>query len=194
MARKTASAPRGKRGRKSKAESMTGAKESQVEVRTIGDNSGLKLPAPKDFDYHYKSMRGALDKVKTAQALSSQASESANKCSPGLAQVIKNTIKIENEDDPAKLKRHLEMMGMGLKHIDSTIQINIFDSLAGDQIELVYKRGFSDGEAGRTAQNDYPEGSALAKEYARGWRHGTGKNLSLTPEQVDASDDLKDAA
>lgn len=175
---------------KSRAESVTGAQEGAVEVRTaakIGDNSKLKLPAPNDFDHHYKSIRGAQDKVKTAQALSSQASESANKCSPGLAKVIKDTLKIEAENDPEKLKRHLEMMGMGLKQISSSIQLTVFDSLQGDVADQAYSRGAADGEAGRSANNAYPDGSELNAEYARGWRHGTAKNLGLSPEQTDAA-------
>lgn len=173
-----------------KSEADTGAKENSVEVRTaakIGDNSQLKLPAPADFDHHYKSMRGAKEKVATAQALSSQASESANKCSPGLAAVIKNTLKIEAENDPAKLQRHLEMMGMGLKHIGSSVQMTIFDTLAGDVADQAYKRGFADGEAPRAAANPYPEGSDLYADYAKGWREGTAKNLGLSDEEVAAA-------
>lgn len=186
MAKPKKSARKGGK-RRSRAESMTGKKEGSVEVRTpaIGDNSKLALPDPSDFDHHYKSMRGARDKVKTAQALSSQASESANKCAPGLSKVIKETLKIEDENDPVKLARHLELMGMGLKHINSSIQITIFDTLAGDEEDLVYKRGFEDGKAGRTADNRYPEGSSLHALYAKGWRHGTASNLGISPADAD---------
>jgi hypothetical protein len=187
---KTAGTGKRRRVAKARAEADTGAKANAVEVRTaakIGDNSKLKLPAPDTFDHHYKSIRGAQDKVKTAQALSSQASESANKASPGLAKVIKDTLKIENENDPIKLARHLEMMGMGLKQINSPIQLTVFDTLQGDVADQAYKRGFDDGENGRTANNAYPDGSDLATAYGDGWRHGTAKNLGITPKEADAA-------
>lgn len=186
--RSSSKGKRGGRSKRSKAEASTGAKENGVDVRkvSIGDNS-LALPDPKDFDHHYKSMRGARDKVQTAQALSSQASESANKCSPGLAKIIKETLKIENENDPVKLQRHLNMLGMGLKHINSTVQISIFDTLAGDVAEQAYKRGVDDGENARGSNQQYPEGSDLAGHYTRGWQHGTAKNMGLSPEQSDSA-------
>lgn len=169
---------RGSRKRRGNGKDFTGGKENEVEVRSIGDNSGLNLPAPDDFEHHYKSIRGAQDKVKTAQAISSQASESANKCSPGLAKVIKDTLKIENENDPVKLQRHLEMMGMGLSHIGSTIQISIFDSLAGDEDDLVAKRGYADGKAARPSNNRYPSGSSLAEIYDTNWAKGQAENMA----------------
>lgn len=168
---------------------MTGAKENEVEVRTpaAGDNSQLALPAPDDFQHHYKAIKGCKDKQATAASLLKHAKEAANKSSPGLAKMIENTIAIERQNDPAALMRHFELIGYGLRQINFPVQLSVFDTLAGDTKEQVYKRGFADGESARTANNKYPAGSDLAAEYDRGYRHGTSKNLGVTPEESDAA-------
>lgn len=197
MAKKKKTAgTRAGRSRRGKGESNTGAKANAVEVRTagIGDNSGLALVEPSDWNHHFKSIKGLKEKAATAQSLVRHAKTAANKLRTGLSAVIEDVISIERENDPVKLKSYLELMGVGLSCIGSTIQLNVFDSLAGDQMELVYKRGFADGEAGRTADNKYPETSDLHAEYNRGWRHGTGKNMNLTPEQVDSANEQQEAA
>lgn len=171
-------------------------KAETVEHRKIGigDNSQLALPAPDDYAHHMKTIRGLKEKSATAASLLRHAKTSANKACSGLAASIEETLAIEREGDPIKLQKRLELLGIGLKQIGSTIEVTIFDSLAGDELELVYKRGHADGKAGRTADNKYPEGSDLHAEYARGWRHGTASNLGLTAEQADAADEQREAA
>lgn len=161
--------------------------EETVEVRTpgIGDNSKLALPAPDDYSHHMKSIRGAKDKLETAKSLLRHAKDAANKCAAGLAASIEETLKIERDNDPVKLQARLEMLGLGLKEIGSTIQLSVFDSLGGDAADQVYQRGMADGKAGRTADNRYPEGSDLHALYAKGWRHGTASNLGISAEESD---------
>lgn len=172
-------------------------KAETVEPRTIGigDNSQLALPAPDDYAHHMKTIRGLKEKSATAASLLRHAKTSANKACAGLAASIEETLAIEREGDPIKLQKRLELLGMGLKQIGSTIEVTIFVTLAGDEEDLVYKRGHSDGKAGKTADNKYPEASSLHALYAKGWRHGTAENLGLTPEQADAADeDQREAA
>jgi hypothetical protein len=193
-ARKKATSQRGARKRRGASESMTGAKENEVEVRSIGDNSSLAVPEPDDWKHHRKAILGWREKVTTAQGGLRNAIKQAKKSGVDM-KAFDLVVGIERQNDPAKTLNFFQQLDMGLSLSgETTIRITPHDTLAGDQIELVYKRGFADGEAGRTASNDYPETSDLAAEYARGWRHGTGKNLGLTPEQVDASEDQKDAA
>jgi hypothetical protein len=182
--KKKASKPK----RKSKAESMTGKKAAEVEVRTIGDNSQLPLPKPDDYKHHMKTIKGALDRVETAKSLLNHAKSAANKSCPGMADSIKQTLQIERENDPAALQKRLEMLGIGLDVIGHTLQLTVWDTLAGDEEDMVYKRGHADGAAGRTASNKYPENSTLAETYARGWRDGTASNLGLTAEQAEAAE------
>ncbi len=186
---------KGRGPRKSKAEAMTGAGANSVEVRTvgIGDNS-LNLPAPDDYEHHMRSIRGLKEKSATAASLLRHAKTSANKACPGLAASIEETLAIEREGDPVKLQKRLNLLGMGLKTINSTIQLSVFDSLGGEVTEQAYKRGYADGENGVTASSRMPEGSDLDREYMRGWNHGTGKNMGQTPEQVDAALSSADAA
>lgn len=169
--------------------SKKAAKGDEVESRTagIGDNSQLALPAPDDYEHHMKTIKGTKDKLETAKSLLRHAKEAANKCCPGLAASIEETLKIERDGDPAKLQKRLEMLGIGLKQIGSSVQLTVFDTLAGEVEDQAYTRGFADGEGGKTMNNRYPDGSPLAKAYVRGWHHGTGKNLGQTPEQVDAA-------
>lgn len=192
MAKRRAVATKGKRGgrsRRGKSESMTGAKASAVETRKvgIGDNSGLNLPAPNDFAHHMKSIKGAKDKMETAKSLVRHAKEAANKSCPGMAVAIERVIGIERENDPDKLRRELEMLGIGLGQIGSTLQLSIFDSLGGDHLDQVYRRFYRDGKEGKGLDNRYPTDSDLAAQAARAWRHGAASNIPMTPEQSDAA-------
>lgn len=176
---------------------MTGKKANAVEVRTagIGDNSGvLDLIAPDDYAHHYKSIKGLEDRAATANSAVRHAKEAANKCFKGLGASISQTIRLEREGDTDKLKRHLELMSMGLHHIGSTVQLSIFDSLAGDNLDQVYKRFYKDGQTGKSLDSKYPEGSDLAAQAARAWRHGMAFNMGQSPEAADAAvaDDMTD--
>lgn len=173
VARGKKPAPRRRSSKPTKAET--------VEVRTvagIGDNSQLALPAPDDYEHHMKSIRGAKDKLETAKSLLSHAKTAANKTCPGLAASISETLQIEREGDPVKLQTRLEMLGMGLKHIGSTIQLSVFDTLAGDEEELVARRGYEDGKAARPCNNKYPVGSSLADLYNENWQKGQAENMA----------------
>lgn len=183
------SVKRGSRSRRGRGESMTGARDNTVEVRKIGigDNTGLNLPAPDDYAHHMKAIKGAKDKLETAKSLVRHAKEAANKSCTGMAASIEDTIKIERENDPEKLRRRLEMLGIGLNHIGHSLQLTIFDTLGGDTLDQIYKRFWLAGKEGKTLDNRYPVGSDLHAQAARAWRHGTAANLGLTPEQSDAA-------
>jgi hypothetical protein len=164
-------------------------KEETVEVRTpaIGDNSpGLAIPEPDDWNHHKKTIAGWREKVTTAQSHLRNAIKMAKKAGVNM-ESLNLVVGIERENDPAKAMQFFKQIDLGLSLGESSLRITPHDTLAGDQEELVYKRGFADGEAGRTANNQYPEGSDLAATYTRGWMHGTGKNMGQTPEQVDAA-------
>lgn len=166
-------------------------KDETVEVRTagIGDNSELKLPKPDDYAHHMKSIRGAKDKLETAKSLLSHAKTAANKSCPGLAASIGETLAIERDGDAVKLKQRFELLGMGLKQINSTVQLSVFDTLAGEVTEQAFKRGYADGKAGKGSNSGYPEGSDLAAEYSRGWQEGMSQNVSMSDEDRAALND-----
>lgn len=171
---------------------MTGAKDGKVEMRTAGegDNSKLALPAPDDYSHHMRAIRGSKDKMETAKSLLRHSKDAANKCSPGLAASIEETLRIERENDPVKLRTRLEMLGIGLKQIDCSIQLNVFDTLAGDQKEMVAKRGYEDGKAARPQSSDYPEGSDLAALYSENWLKGQAEifNIKEAPKKLEAAE------
>lgn len=194
MARKKTVAT-GKGKRRSKAEADTGAKANAVEVRTakggIGDNSGdLGLPVvieSKDFHYHLKAYKAAIEKKDTAVSLVRGVLKGAAQLHKELPGALKEAVTVERDNDPFRLKQRLEVLGIALKETGSPIQISVFDTLHGDVAQQSYERGFGDGENGRTLNDRYPVGSDLSAQYVRGWRHGTGKNLGQSPEQVDAA-------
>lgn len=184
---------RGARKRRGKGESMTGAKDNKVEVRRggagpgagAGDNSKLALPAPEDWDHHYRSIKGLKEKSATASSLVRHAKNSANKSCHGMAAAIEQTLSIERENDPVKLKKHLELLGIGLRQVGSSIQLSVFDTLLGESKDQAYTRGFKMAKDGHSLTNPYPAGSDLAAECDRGWRHGTAENLGVSKEDAD---------
>lgn len=177
---KKAAKPSG-RGKKKPTQDET------VNVRAVeGSNSEMAIPEPTDWDHHKKTIIGYREKISTAQGLLRNAIKTAKKSGIDM-QAMDMSISIERKNDPRKTKNFFDQLGLGLELSGSTIKLTAHDTLAGDEEDLVYKRGYADGEAGRTPENKYPSGSDLAATYDKGWRHGTAKNLGMTPEQSDAA-------
>lgn len=190
-----AAGSRGSRKRRGKGEDMTGANEGKVEVRMGGDNSPkLELPAPDDFAYHMKAIKGSLEKKDTAVALVRNAKKSADKAAPGLSGTIDRLIKIERSNDPMAFQREMELLGYGLKQTNSPIQISVFDTLLGDQKEQVAKRGYEDGKAGRSAKQEYPDGSDLAGLYSDNWMRGQAEMLGVDVSTLKTGDGAENTA
>jgi hypothetical protein len=177
---------RSSRKKRGKAENMTGAKEAKVEVRKAELDLQPVEINDQDFDLHFKAVRSAQERVGTAQSIYRTCMKNAKKVSPELHDAIKDALKFDGMQHH-DIKRQMEIAGYVLRKTGSSVQLTIHDSLLGDTKEAYYKRGFSDGEAGKTADARAPEGSDLASEYMRGWRHGTSKNMGMTPEQSDAA-------
>lgn len=170
---------KGKGDRKSKAENMTGANESSVEVRKLGDNSQLPIPAPDDLLHHKKSIKGWQEKVTAATAGLRNAKKLAKKAGVNLKS-LDLVVSIERDNDPAATLNFFQQVDLGLSvSEESTLRLTVHDTLAGDQKEMVAKRGYNDGKAGRSPQNDYPEGSDLANLYQENWIKGQAENLGV---------------
>lgn len=187
MAKKKKTAgTRAGRSRRGKGESNTEAKANAVEVRTAISQDDLKLPAPDDYQHHKKSILGALEKKTTADGFYRNCLKKAK--SAGIdTDALLEANRIVRANDPKGTANKLNQLAFALEQEGFSIHITVHDTLAGDQLDLVYKRGYADGAAGRTADNSYPENSDLHTQYNLGWRHGTGKNMGLTPKQVDAA-------
>lgn len=174
--------------RRSKAEAMTGAKASSVEVR--GGDLGLPQPveiASGDFQTHYRAIKAAIEKKDTANALLRGCYKAAKALHPNLPDAIRKAIAIERVDDPSEVKAELEVLGIALRETNCPVQLTVFDTLLGDPDKQAYARGFDDGKAARAARNPFPDGSPLAGKYADGWRHGTAANLGISPDRADAA-------
>lgn len=183
MAKSKTGTPKRGGGRRSKAESMTEEKANLAEVNKVLDLKPIEIDE-KDFNVHYRSIKSALEKKDTAVSLLRGARKQAKEASPDILAAVEETIKLERLDQYTIVTR-LQRIGYALKKAESPIQLSLHNTLLGDANETAYKRGFKDGEAGHTANNDYPEGSDLAAEYTRGWNHGTAKNLGMSPEAAD---------
>jgi len=165
------------RGRKAKVD-----KQDQVEVRQ-DELPGIEID-DSDFDMHFRALKGAVEKMKTAKNLYDGCCKSAKKVSPELLDAVKYAIKLEGLD-AADVKRELEIKGYALKRTGSSVQLTIHDTLLGDEEDLAYRRGKEAGASGKSNANPYPKASSLAEEYDRGWRAGVGGNLGLTEGETE---------
>lgn len=176
---------RGRPSNTERAAKAAEAKENAVESGQVLDLQPVEIDE-RDFNLHLKSIKSALDKKETAMSLLRTCRKRAKEASPEILSAVDFALSFERLDQD-ELARRLQLMGFALKHTESPIQLTLHNTLLGDATETAYKRGFKDGEAGRTARVDYPDGSDLAKEYTRGWNHGTAKNLGVSPEQADVA-------
>lgn len=185
---KNGSGKKGGGSRRSRAESSTGKKADQVEMRKA---ASLDLPEPvelssDDFKLHYRAIKLAKDSLDRHKSLYDGCCKQAKKVSEELLAAVKLAIQYEGKD-PEDIRKDLEIRGFVLKQTGSYLQLTLHDTLAGDVNDQAYKRGLADGKAGRSASSKYPEGSDLAEEYGRGWRHGTAENMGMSAEQADAA-------
>lgn len=181
MAKPRNSGTRASRKRRGSGEDMTGANENTVEVRGVGDNSQLPLPAPDDLDHHKKNIKGWKEKVATAQRGLQQAKAAAKKAHINLKS-LDLVVSIERDNDPVAALDFFRQVDLGLKGSESTLRISVHDTLAGDEKDLVARRGYEDGKAGRTPDNKYPEGSDLANLYNENWQKGQADLLGVNVE------------
>jgi hypothetical protein len=193
MAAKKKPKGRAARSRRGKGESMTGAKEGKVEVRTASLIPEIEL-SDKDINHHFNAIKRATDIKNSGVSSLREAMKKAEQTHPGLGAEIAAQIKRENKPDETEVGKKLSLQAKVMKARGSSIQLNIFDTTAGDQMNLVYRRFFQDGKGGKALDNPYPAGSDLARQAARAWRHGVAANMNVTPEQSDEAleDDEKE--
>ena len=159
-------------------------KADKVEVRTGELELKAIEIADDDFNLHFRAVKAATEKKETAMSLLRNCKKRAKEAGEDVAAAVDRAMKLERLD-MEEIKRQLQIDGYVLKKIDSPYQMALYNVLSGDVKEQAYKRGFSDGEEGKTANNNYPDKSDLAEEYSRGWRHGMAKNAGVSPEDAD---------
>lgn len=172
---------------KSRAENMTGAKAAETEVREL-DLKPVEI-ASDDVQLHIKACKAAKEKVDTANSVLRTCYKNAGKVHKELPGAIRKAITAERDNDPAKLKAELEVLGITLRETGSQIQLSVFDTLAGDPNKQAYERGKADALNGRSATCPFPEGSEPAEHYMTGWRNGIASNLNMG----DGGSDTRDA-
>jgi hypothetical protein len=184
MAKAKKAKGRAARSRRGKSQAMTGAKDAQVEVRTGSLIPNIEL-SDKDINHHFTAIKRATETKDSAVSALRTAMKKADETHSGLGDEIKQQITLERKDSTAELAAELSLKARVLQARGTTIQINIFDTLAGDQLDQIYRRFFKDGKDGKPLDNRYPAGSDLNAQAARAWRHGTASNLNVSPEESD---------
>lgn len=184
---------RGARKRRGKGENFTEAKASAVEVRTAVDTMELALPAPNDYQHHKKALLGALDKQRTANSLVRTARKNAIAAGVDPDSVLEAN-RIVRANDPKGTAQKMAQLAFALEQEGFPIQFIIHDSLAGDQEELVAKRGYEDGKAARPANNKYPAASDLALVYDTHWKRGQAENMAGITQAPANGQDIQETA
>lgn len=171
--------PKKARGsRKSKAESMTGAKANEVESRSGElDLKPVEIDA-RDVQVHMRSIKAAMEKKDTAVSLLRSAKKNAKAVHPALADAIDKVIKLERSDSHHDLRQELEVFNIVLRETGAPIQISVHDTLLGDVVDQARNRGRKDAEGGKFASNPYLAGSDLAGAYSAGWEAVTAERVN----------------
>ena len=179
MAKKGNRKSKGGRGRKKTVDKddVVEMREGELELKAIEIDDG-------DFDMHFRSIKGAKEKMATAKNLYDGCCKAAKKVSQDLLDTVKLAISLEVKD-PADIKRELEKQGYALKRLGTSVQLTIHDTLLGDVNDAAYARGKDAGGKGKSLNNPYPAGSDLAEQYAAGWRNAVGGTLGLSEEETE---------
>lgn len=174
-------------GRKSKAESMTGAKENTVETRKVTPVQ-LEMNAPIEskpgqFRSYYNRAKSDHDLFTKFQGRYRETIKEAKESNPLLAEAVKLAIKLVDEDgaiDHEAIRGKLRMHGFVLQEFGSTLQLTLHDTALGDEKDLAYKRGFEIGTEGKAfPMEEYPRHSDLNDVFHLGWHNGQLKNMKL---------------
>jgi hypothetical protein len=169
---------RASRPRRGKSEAVTGAKAGQVEVRAALSQGDLQLPAVDDYNHHKKNIAGCLDSLESAKSRYRKALQSAQ--SAGIdTDAMLEARRIVRANDPKKTANKLNQLAFALEQEGFSIHITVHDTLAGDQEDLVARRFFEDGKAGRTFDCRYPENSDLAQIAKDNWMKGQAELLGV---------------
>lgn len=183
---KPKSGTRAARSRRGKGEDMTEAKAGAVEVRAPVSQHDLILPAEDVYQLHRDAVKKALDAKESAQGLYRKRLEAAQVAGVDTDMMLE-AMKIVRANDPKAVAARLNQLSFCLEQEGFPIQIIVRDTLEGDHMEAIYRRFYMDGKEGKTLDNRYPEGTEMALQADRAWRHGTAANLNppMSPEQAD---------
>jgi hypothetical protein len=172
---------------------MTEAKASAVEVRVPVNQGDLMLPAPDDYQHHKKSILGALEKKETANSFYRNCLKRAQQAGVDTDALLE-AHRIVRANDPRATANKLNQLAFALEQEGFSIHITVHDTLAGDEMDLIYRRFYQDGKAGKSLDCRYPVGSDLATQAARAWRHGMALNAGTSIEDSNTVVDEDTAA
>lgn len=162
---------RSSRKRRGTGESMTGANENQVEVRGPISVDDIDLP-PADIQHHYEAMKTSIERKDTAVSNLRTTRKKADEACAGLADEIAHVIKLKRKNDPTAYARKMKVRNLVLSAMGFPVQLEIFDTLAGDNEGQVRERFYQAGKAGKGFECKYPKNSDLHAVAKEGWMRG----------------------
>lgn len=165
MARAKKSGTRATRGRKSKAESMTGAKENAVETRQ--PKMDLKIASGEKIVHYLKSVKGFKEKLTTIQGQLRNVYKAAKAENVPKA-VIDELLALERGDADA-FRAEMESLAVGLKAVGAPFQLSVFDTVYGSSVEAAAAKGRQVAESGAFADNPYAEGTPEAEAFGEAY-------------------------
>ena len=130
---------RGGRKRRGQGEDMTGAEAGQVEVRTPLSIDDVDLD-DADIKVHFNAIKTATERKDTAVSGLRTAKKRANDTCAGLSDEIEHVMKLQRKNDPSAYARKMKVRSRVLGALGFPVQLEIFDTLAGDHMEQVYRR------------------------------------------------------
>lgn len=150
------------------------------------DASALPLPTPDTYNFHKAQIVGFAEKKETANANYRNALKSAQKAgidTDALLQARKD----KRADDPVKVRRHLEQYAFALAQEGFPVVLTVHDVTYGTSVEAAAAKAKHDFEAGKFADNPYPDGSEESKAYSDKFSALTAERLGVSEEDGESS-------
>jgi hypothetical protein len=135
-----------------------------VEMRKASAAPKLNLPEESVILNHMKNVKGIGEKMSTLAGMKSKAYDAA-KAAGIPKRVIDDLLKLERSPDPAAVRLGLEVLGVGLKAIGATFQLQIFDTAFGNAEEQAKAEARQAAQSGAAPENRWPEGSKESEAY-----------------------------
>jgi len=158
-------------------------KDEKVEVRTAGEKQ-YKLPAASKIEHHLANIEAWEAKLTDLKGHVKKAYETA-KAEGVSKQLIQKLMTIKGGDQLAA-RQFFESLGIGLKVIGSSFQMNIFDMMYESDIEQAKAEARNHVANGKSMECRFVEGSEAHEAYVDEFMFQTAK---LTPGMQGKSDE-----
>lgn len=138
---------------------------------------GGNLPPTRDLLYHYETIAGHMDRVKTAQGKLGDAKKTAKEAGVDVSAMMDAMKKLRL--DPLELAGRLRQEALLLSENGSPVQIMLFETKYGSVDEQASAEGLADGRAARSPNVErWKEGAPGQETYMAAWHKGQKENAA----------------